>query len=210
MDYARQQRDPARHAVGIVFVVAVHAFVIYALMTGLARQALHLVKKPLDVAVIEEVKLPPPPPPPKKIEPPKAPPPPPAFVPPPDVPTTAVSSESAITQVTQAAPVAPPPPVPVVVAPPPPPKPAIRRGVKRLSGEYPEFPKAAIKAQIEKGSVVARLQIDEKGNVTEVTIVSADPPRVFDRAVIDALKDWKFSAEGEKYIAEIEIGCKLQ
>src|SRR5205814_1793732 len=127
MDYARQQRDPARHAVGIVFVVAVHAFVIYALMTGLARQALHLVKKPLDVAVIEEVKLPPPPPPPKKIEPPKAPPPPPAFVPPPDVPTTAVSSESAITQVTQAAPVAPPPPVPVVVAPPPPPKPAIRR-----------------------------------------------------------------------------------
>ena len=69
---------------------------------------------------------------------------------------------------------------------------------------------AAIKAQIEKGSVVARLQIDEKGNVTEVTIVSADPPRVFDRAVIDALKDWKFSAEGEKYIAEIEIGFKLQ
>ena len=57
MDYARQQRDPARHAVGIVFVVAVHAFVIYALMTGLARQALHMVKKPLDVAVIEEVKL---------------------------------------------------------------------------------------------------------------------------------------------------------
>jgi periplasmic protein TonB len=209
MDYARQQRDPARHAVGIVFVVAVHAFVIYALMTGLARQALHLVKKPLDVAVIEEVKLPPPPPP-KKIEPPKAPPPPPAFVPPPDIPTTAVASESAITQVTQAAPVAPPPPVPVVVAPPPPPKPAIRRGVKRLSGEYPEFPKEAIRKQIEKGSVVARLQIDEKGNVTEVTIVSADPPRVFDRAVIDALKDWKFSAEGEKYVAEIEIGFKLQ
>ena len=69
---------------------------------------------------------------------------------------------------------------------------------------------AQLKAQIEKGSVVARLQIDEKGNVTEVTIVSADPPRVFDRAVIDALKDWKFSAEGEKYIAEIEIGFKLQ
>ena len=46
--------------------------------------------------------------------------------------------------------------------------------------------------------------------MTEVTIVSADPPRVFDRAVIDALKDWKFSAEGEKYIAEIEIGFKLQ
>lgn len=211
MDYARQQRDPMRHAVGIGIVVAVHAFVIYALMTGLARQAMHIIKKPLDVAVIEEVKLPPPPPP-KKIEPPKAPPPPPAFVPPPDVPTNAVSSESAITQVTQAAPVAPPP-APVVVAPPPPPpppKPAIRRGVKRLSGDFPEFPKAAIRSGIEKGSVVARLSIDEKGNVTEVVIVSADPPRVFDRTVIDALKEWKFSAEGEKYVAEIEIGFKLQ
>ena len=86
MDYARQQRDPTRHAVGILFVVAVHAFVIYALMTGLARQAIQVIKKPLDATIIEEVKLPPPPPP-KKIEPPKAPPPPPAFVPPPDSPT---------------------------------------------------------------------------------------------------------------------------
>ena len=101
------------------------------------------------------------------------------------------------------------PPV-VAPPPPPPPKPAIRRGVKRLSGDYPEFPKAAIKSGIEKGSVVARLAIDEKGNVTDVTIVSADPPRVFDRTVIDALRSWKFSAEGEKYVAEIEIGFKLQ
>ena len=47
--------------------------------------------------------------------------------------------------------------------------------------------------------------IDEKGNVTEVIIVSADPPRHFDKAVVDALKDWKFKAEGEKYVGEIEI-----
>ena len=47
--------------------------------------------------------------------------------------------------------------------------------------------------------------IDEKGNVTEVIIVSADPPRHFDKAVIDALQDWKFKAEGEKYVGEIEI-----
>ena len=208
MDYARQQRDPARHAVGIVFVVAVHAFVIYALMTGLARQAIQVMKKPLDATIIEEVKLPPPPPP-KKIEPPKAPPPPPAFVPPPDVPTNAVSSENAITQVTQAP--APPPPAPVVVAPPPPPpppKPAIRRGVQRIGGEYPEFPKAALKDGVQ-GKVVARLSIDEQGNVTDVVIVSSDSPRYFDRPVIAALKLWKFRAEGEKYVAEQEINFKL-
>ena len=207
MDYARQQRDPTRHAIGILFVVAVHAFVIYALMTGLARQAIQVIKKPLDATIIEEVKLPPPPPP-KKIEPPKAPPPPPAFVPPPDIPTTTTSSENAITAVTQAAPVAPPPPVPVVVAPPPPPKPAVRRGVQRIGGEYPEFPKAALKDGVQ-GKVVARLSIDENGNVTEVQIVSSDSPKYFDRPVIAALKLWKFRAEGEKYVAEQEINFKL-
>ena len=209
MDYARQQRDPMRHAVGITFVVAVHFFVIYALMTGLARQALHLVKKPLDVAVIEEVKLPPPPPP-KKIEPPKAPPPPPAFIPPPDIPiTTTTTSEHAISAVTQTAPTAPPPPVPVAVAPPPPPKPAIRRGIVPIYKEEIVFPRAALRAGIDRGNVVARVLIDEKGNVTDVIIVSADPPRHFDKAVQDALRNWKFAADGEKYVGEVEVSFKL-
>ena len=49
-------------------------FVIYALMTGLARHAVEIIKKPLTATVIEELKLPPPPPPPPKkiVEPPKA------------------------------------------------------------------------------------------------------------------------------------------
>ena len=43
-----------------------------------------------------------------------------------------------------------------------------------------------------------------------MTIVSADPPKHFDKAVIDALMEWKFSAEGEKYVGEIEINFKLE
>ena len=79
MDFARQQRDPTRHLIGIAFVVIlVHALVIYALLTGLARKAVEVIKKPLTATIIEEIKLPPPPPPPppKKIEIPEAPPPP--------------------------------------------------------------------------------------------------------------------------------------
>jgi TonB family protein len=53
------------------------------------------------------------------------------------------------------------------------------------------------------------MNIDEQGNVTEVTIFSAEPQRYFDRAVITALKTWKFAPEGEKYIAEVEINFKL-
>ena len=44
-----------------------------------------------------------------------------------------------------------------------------------------------------------------QGNVTDVVIVSSDSPRYFDRPVIAALKLWKFRAEGEKYVAEIEV-----
>jgi protein TonB len=98
---------------------------------------------------------------------------------------------------------------PVVAPPAPPPKPAVRRGVTRISGDNPEYPRAAMKEGIAKGRVVARLNIDEKGNVTEVTIFSADPPRYFDRAVILALKDWKFASDGEKYVAEVELNFKL-
>ena len=60
-----------------------------------------------------------------------------------------------------------------------------------------------------RATVVARVMIDEKGNVTDVIIVSADPPRHFDRAVQDALRQWKFAADGEKYVGEIEVSFKL-
>ena len=90
MDYARQQRDPTKHAIGIGFVVAVHVLVVYALLTGLARKAVEVIKKPLSATIIEEIKAPPPPPPPppppkRIVEPPKAAPVE-TYVPPPDSP----------------------------------------------------------------------------------------------------------------------------
>ncbi len=37
MDFARQQRNPTRHLIGITSVVLLHVLVVYALVTGLAR-----------------------------------------------------------------------------------------------------------------------------------------------------------------------------
>jgi len=101
-------------------------------------------------------------------------------------------------------------PPPVVQAPAPPAKPAIRRGIVRQSGDDPAYPRQAIRAGIDKGRVLARVMIDEKGDVTEVIIISAEPARHFDKAVIDALKEWKFKAEGEKYVGEVEINFSLK
>jgi protein TonB len=202
--------------VGIAFVILVHGLVIYALVTGLARKAVEVIKKPITATIIEEIKPPPPPPPPppkKIIEQPKIETPVQPYVPPPDIPPPVVQQAPTITAVTPEPPpkqdyvIAPPPPV---VAPPAPPKPAIRRGITRVAGDDPVYPREAIKAQISKGRVVVRLLIDEKGNVTDVIIVSSDPPRVFDRAVKQALEEWKFRAEGEKYTGEVEINFTLK
>ena len=224
MDFARRQRDPTRHLVGITFVVLLHVLVIYGLMTGLARKAVEVIKKPVTATIIEEIKKPPPPPPPppKKIEPPPKAPPPPrqTYVPPPDIPVPppAITAPT-ITQVTPTVPVTPyvieppaPPKIEAPPAPPPPPpaKPAVRHGITPISRENPVYPRAAIREGIDKGQVVARVSIDEQGNVVEVTIVSAQPPRVFNQAVIDALKKWKFKAEGEKYIGEVEVNFTLK
>jgi periplasmic protein TonB len=210
MDFARQQRDPARHLIGIAFVVLIHAIVIYALVTGLARKAIEVIKKPLSATIIEEIKAPPPPPPPppprKIVEPPKTQQ---TYVPPPDVPVPTQTTEPVISSVTATAPPEPvviaPPAPPVVEAPPAPPKPAIRRGAVPIERVEPVYPREAIKDNISSGKVVARLQVDEKGLVTNVTIVEANPRRVFDREVIRALSQWKFKPEGDRYIAEIEI-----
>jgi len=116
MNYAQQQRDPRRHLFGIGSVILIHVIVVYALLNGLARKVVEVFKKPLEVSIIEEVKLepPPPPPPPKVLRPSaKVTPAPPAYVPPTEV-VVATPSPNVVTAVTQAPPA---PPAPVVEAP---------------------------------------------------------------------------------------------
>jgi protein TonB len=214
MDFARQQRDPARHLIGIAFVVLVHALVIYALVTGLARKAVEVIKKPLTATIIEEIKPPPPPPPPppkKIIEAPKLQPIIQPYVPPPDIPLpTPPPAEPVISAVTPTPPIEPPviaPPAPVVV---PAPKPAVRKGLVPVEIIKPIYPREAIRAGIQSGKVVCLLNVDEKGNVTEVKIKSSEPPRVFDREVVRTLMQWKFIPDGEKYVAEVEVNFTLK
>ena len=212
MDFARQQRDPTRHVIGIAFVILFHILVIYALLTGLGSRAIQMIKKPLNATIIEEIKAPPPPPPPplkKIVELPKIkmeqP-----YVPPPDIPVVVPQPVApVIAAVTQA-----PPTEPVVIAPPavvapPAPKPAIRQGVSCKDMEKPSFPREAIRAGVQKGRVVAVLSIDAKGSVTNVDIESSDPPRVFDRMVRNTLSDWKCASESAGYKARVEVNFSL-
>jgi protein TonB len=70
------------------------------------------------------------------------------------------------------------------------------------------FPLAAINRGIESGVVRARLTINAAGGVTEVNILSADPPQIFNRAATVALEAWKFNPGADKRAYEVEIEFK--
>ena len=74
MDYAQQQRSWGKHAPGLTFVIVLHILLGWALVNGLARRVIDVVKAPIETKIIEEVKKPPPevPPPPPPGPPPVA------------------------------------------------------------------------------------------------------------------------------------------
>ena len=112
MDYAQEQRSFGKHAPSIIMVAALHLALGYALVNGLGRKIIEVVKAPLETKIIEEIKKPPPdtpPPPPPKLA---APPPP--FIPPPEINIQAPPQPVAQTITTVST--APPPPGPPPVA----------------------------------------------------------------------------------------------
>ncbi len=220
MNSSYGSQDPSRRLKGIVIVIALHAFLGYALMSGMAGKGLNLIKKPLEAVVIQEVIIPPPPPPPppKKIETPKemvkteAPPPP--YVPPPDVPPQVSSTAPSIVSMPT------PPPAPVVIAPPPPPAPVVIAppppvvvGPKRASigvacptQVAPEMPRKALQDGTE-GVVKAQALIKD-GIVKDVTILSG--PRVFHAAVRNAMLQYKCTHDAGEVLATQEFNFKLE
>lgn len=76
---------------------------------------------------------------------------------------------------------------------------------KVLKKVPPEFPSAATKKGVTSGSVKAQLQIGPDGKVTDVVILEAAPPKLFDKAVIEALMDWRFEGNGEKQTHELKL-----
>ena len=226
MDYASSQRNSKRNLIGLSGVVLLHVFIVYALMTGMANKTLKVLVKPLETKIIEEYippPPPPPPPPPKKVEPqmPKvqAPPPPP-FVPPPEVVVNSpappvISSVSVAPPVVEPMIAPPPPPAPVVVAvappapPPAPPKPKVRTGVTPKLKEECTYPREALRKGVAGGEFMTILNVDERGNVTNVDVLEGKRTDGFERELKRCLMAWKFEGEGEKYQVKAPFEFKL-
>ena len=207
---------------GITFVILFHGFIVYALVTGLAKKVVDVVRAPIETKVIEEIKKPPPPPeivlpPPPKLE---APPPP--FIPPPEVQIAQPPPpQPTITAVTPTPPPAPvviaPPPPPVVVAAPAPPPPAapvtVTAGVacsnySTVMGDA-SFPREAQRLGLEKGDALIQFTLTASGEIKDIKTLRASHPS-FARNSIRIVGEYKCAGQGRDVIVQVPFGYKLE
>jgi protein TonB len=192
--------QPQGRGVGIAVVVGVHVLIGWALASGLARQVIDVVKKPIEMSLIPEMVTPPPPPPPPKVEKietvkPHTPPPP-AYVPPPEV-VAPVQTAPTISAVQSTNP-APPPPVAAPAPPPVEAKPApVKREVSLACPGYEAVLAQALEDAIDRVGItgVVRSRLTVRGEqVVDVTPLSG--PKEYYKYVQAAVKRMKCSAGG--------------
>ncbi len=207
MDYATQQRRPGKHPIGLIVVAVLHLILGWALVNGLGRKIVEVMKAPIETKIIDEIKPPPPPPPENLPPPPKVALPPPSFVPPPEVQVATPQQAPAITVTREAPPPAPvaiapaPAPAPVAAppaAPAPPPAPKAQAVAARIdvsTCEKPEYPAAALRAEA-TGTSKNRFTVDATGVVSKAEIErsagASREHRLLDRTAIDALSKCRF------------------
>lgn len=213
MNFSQQAADPRRHAIGLSVVVLLHVVVVYALLTGLAKKVVDIVKPPIDTRVIEEVVKPQPPPEVMTPPPPQVEAPPPPFVPPPDV----LIQAPPPVQPTITATATPPPlaefkPVPPAAVQMPPGPASVAAGVvcsnfASVMGEV-AYPREAQRSGIEKGEAVVQFVVAASGEIKDAQVVRATHP-IFGRAALRIVSDYKCQGRGRDVLVEVPIGFQL-
>ncbi|HET7793877.1 MAG TPA: TonB family protein [Rhizobacter sp.] len=198
MDFSRAQVDPRRNVLGVGFVVLFHAALVYALMSGLARKVVDVVRAPIDTKVIEEIVKPPPPPEVAVQPPPKLDAPPPPFIPPPEVQVPAPAQPSITATVAEPPPSAVIAPVAPVAAPPAPAPAAPSVGVScpgyRQVLLDAGYPREATRAQIDQGEVLVSFTIGADGQVKNAAIVRSTH-RAFNRHSLETVAQFRCTAQ---------------
>lgn len=219
MNFAEQQANPSRRFVGFGAVLLFHILLVYALVTGLAKKVVDVVRAPIETKVIEEIKKPPPPPevvvpPPPKLE---APPPP--FIPPPEIQVANPPPAPTITATTPT-----PPPAPVVIAPAPPvvaatpapaapPAPAVvTAGVacsnySTVMGDI-AYPRDAVRQGIESGEAIIQFTLTPSGQIKDIHAVRSTNP-IFARNSVRIVGEYKCQGQGRDVTVTVPFGYKL-
>ena len=187
MAYADQKMSGNR-LTALVIVAILHVIVGYALVTGLAYEAVKKIKERVETFDVEEEKPPeePPPPPPDQPLPP-----PPIVAPPPPISFERPAPQVQTVQL-------PPPPAPVQVtapppAPPPPPAVSKARGARpKGQGSWAariqeNYPSAALRKEIE-GRVGVRVSVGPDGRVASCSVSSPSGSSDLDSAACEGMQ----------------------
>jgi len=190
MEFTQDGRNPAKNLTGITVVVLLHVFIVYALLTGLARKVVEVIKQPIETKIIEEVKPPPPPdlpppPPPKLLAPP------PPFIPPPEVQIQQPPQQNTITAVSNVKPDNPVMPA-VVRETPVASQVLVPAVVDARNCEKPEYPRKSLRNE-ETGTVTLQFLIGLDGHVVESKILKSSGSRDLDNAARAGLSLCKFT-----------------
>ena len=172
-----------KRTIGFIVVIAVHALMLWALTTGLAKTMVDALMEPIETRVIEEAQQIPeaPPPPPPKFDAP-----PPVVMDMPDVVITQEApQQAAITTTKKVAPPPPPPPDDVLIAP--------RQNPRRPNTPPEEIYPAMSKRLGEEGTVVLLLSVNVEGRVTDAKVdQSSGFERLDEAASKEAVRSWRF------------------
>ncbi|MFM2119129.1 MAG: hypothetical protein RL722_597 [Pseudomonadota bacterium] len=218
----------SRRTTGLVVVVLLHLLIVWGLVSGLARKAVEVIKKPIEMKILEEVKLPPPPPPPPpppKVEkvtdlPPPVQAPPPPYVPPPEIQPPPPPVAAPAIQVTAPEPppkpveIKPPPPPapPAPPAPPPPapPPPAPKAEVGLACPGYQNVLRSALAGQYDRVGITGTVKVMIKIQGTQIVEVAPQSgPREYYRAVQAAVKRMSCTASGAaELIVPLEVAFR--
>jgi protein TonB len=190
MDFSEHGHDRGNKFTGITVVVVIHALLIYALVNGLGKSLIAVIKEaPIETKVIEEVK-PPPPPPDAPPPPPKLAAPPPPFIPPPEVQVATPPSPNAISAVSN---VQPPHQDmhPQTAAVKPTPGPSTTKAVYDPASCKPEYPRNSLRNE-EQGVSRVVITVGADGKVLDSQVAKSSGFRALDVAAKNAFSQCAF------------------
>jgi protein TonB len=182
VDFAEDRKMSTNTMVGIAIVILLHVFLVYALVTGLATSVVDVIKKPLEIKIIQAPLVPPPPPPVNTPPPPKLTTPPPPYIPPPVIQIQQPTPPPPVIAVTTS--VKPPAPVQMAAPPAPAAAPSTNVGVVcpnvgAVAGQLSDsFQDIATADGIDSASVVVQFTISPGGDISGARIVSSTVPDV--------------------------------
>ena len=180
--YAQQQRDPRRHLISLGGVLVLHALLLWAIVSGLARQVVQVTQNTVEAMLIADAPAP-------SLVPPTPAPTPAPKTPAPPVPTTPSAPPTPQSISAPPAPPTPPPPAaaPANSAP-------VRVGASVAPGgscAKPQYPSASRRLE-EEGTVSLRFLIGTDGQVLQSEVVKSSGFARLDEAARAALSKCQF------------------